>query len=423
MRLFLILLCVCTCSARSQEDPGEIRRLREGKFEAILRVQDSRTPHDGKLVSLLADGDPLVRRRAFLAYGSIQDSTALPLLLQGLADPFPEVASTAAFAVGQTATLLSPSHRADLEQDILWNRLRTTTAPDQIIEELGKFGTRNGLQDLITRIGNVYPHEHVDAVTMAVARFGIRGITDPSAIHYLIAALKNAEATPWRAMYALQRIGDHPETQAELEHLALFRQHEDPLVRMHLALLLGKVRDERICKDPLTRMAQSDADWRVRVTALRSLASYPLATDPNALDIYRRACLDGNAHIALAAITALRNSDLVPPDTNRSAREVFERLYQLAANPGNGYAWELQGEAANTIAVLLRDAAFRRIPSASWPNPIAFADMLGAQASTGAAAAGPREGTRVRAAAHAQEGRAALGAGPRGQGRSRRWRH
>jgi hypothetical protein len=57
MRIFLFLVCVCAVCARSQDDPETRLRVRNEKIEAILRTQDRRTIHDGRLVSLLFDGD------------------------------------------------------------------------------------------------------------------------------------------------------------------------------------------------------------------------------------------------------------------------------------------------------------------------------------------------------------------------------
>ena len=205
MRILLAFLALIAIPVLAQDDPATLRRLRAEKIEAILRSQDLRSVHDGRLISLLSDADPLVRRRAYLAYGSIQDSAALPLLVRGLSDPDIAVEEAAAFAIGQTGAGLSLPRRTDLEHDLLWNRVQTTQVPDQLIEELGKFGTTSGLQDLIIRIGNVYPCRHEEGMTMAIARFAIRGITDAGAVQYLLAGIRTTDRVPWQAVYAIQR--------------------------------------------------------------------------------------------------------------------------------------------------------------------------------------------------------------------------
>ena len=59
---------------------------RRDKLELIMRFQDTRTIHDGKLISFFSDPDPLVRERAVSAYGSIQDTSVLNLLVDRLWD-------------------------------------------------------------------------------------------------------------------------------------------------------------------------------------------------------------------------------------------------------------------------------------------------------------------------------------------------
>jgi cyclophilin family peptidyl-prolyl cis-trans isomerase/HEAT repeat protein len=388
MRAGLVLLALCCCTqAFAQNDPETLKRQREEKIEVILRIKDRRTLHDGKLLSLLSDADPVVRRKAFLAYGSIQDSTALGVLTQGLSDPDRAVQTTAAFALGQTGSLLSPASRAALEHDLLWNRLQGTDAQDELIEEIGKFGTQDGLQDLVIRFGSEYPRVHEHGLTMAIARFAIRGITDASAVRYLLAGLRMSAQPAWETMYALQRVGDNPESKAEIEHLALIRESPDPLVRMHLATLLGKLRDQRVAREPLIRLASYDGDWRVRVNAYRALATFSLANDGVVLDLFRRALYDGTTSVALAAIAALKSSDITVADTAGSARELLRHLEAMVTNRDDAFAWQYQAEAATTLATLLRAAALPFFPDVQWPNLHLRADMLRALGSTGNPAA------------------------------------
>jgi cyclophilin family peptidyl-prolyl cis-trans isomerase len=383
MRMILLLIAFVAFQAQSQDDLATVRRLRTEKTETILRIQDRRTLHDGKLLSLLSDPDPIVRRKAFLAYGSLQDSTVLGPLTHGLADPDQQVQAAAAFAIGQTGTVLSETARAELEHDLLWNRLQTTELQDQLLEEIGKFGTLDALQDMVIRIGNEYPRKHEHGMTMAIARFAIRGITDAGAVRYLLAGIKMSAQPSWEAVYALQRVGDHPESRAEIEHLALLRESPDPLVRMHLATLLGKLKNSRVAREPLIRLASNDGDWRVRVNAYRALASYPLASDGIVLDLFRRALYDGNTSVALAALSALKSSDIAVTDTAGAARELLHHLEAMVTNRDDAFAWQYQAEAAVTLATLLRAAALPYFPDESWPNLRLQADLLRALGSTG----------------------------------------
>ena len=106
--------------AQSLEEVAEIR---QKKLELILRFQDLRTIFDGKLISFLSDNDPIVRERAVRAFGSIQDTSVLHLLVNSLTDASPQVQFAAAFAIGQTAQQLSKKNRQILEHDLIWARL------------------------------------------------------------------------------------------------------------------------------------------------------------------------------------------------------------------------------------------------------------------------------------------------------------
>ena len=384
---FLLFLCFCS-SVHAQEDAEAARRYRE-KFETILRIQDRRTTHDGKLVSLLSDSDHFIRERAARAYASMQDTQAIPLLIARLADPEWRVQEAAAFAIGQTAVLLSPESQARLESELIWKRLPDSQVPDRLLEEIGKFGTEEGLKDIMIRSGNIYPDRHPAGTTLCVARFAVRGIVNADAIRYLLRRTKQMESTPWQVVYALQRIGSDPEIQNDIEFLVLLRQHLDPLVRMNLAALLGKVKDGGVTIEPLRRMAEFDADWRVRVNALKALALYPLRKDPGSLLIFRRAFYDPDVQIATTALASLRTSDLIAADTADDTEGVFRHLRYLAYNASGDFAWPVQSEAAQTLAALIGRTAFSdggpRMPS----NRHLHAELLRAHGATGDPAALP----------------------------------
>ena len=157
---------------RTEEERAQIRR---DKIEAILRIQDRRTIHDGSLVAAISDPDPVVRERALLAYGSLQDTSVLNLLTEALRDPVQAVQEMAAFAIGQTGTQLSPGGRRRLDDDLIWKRLAGTRAADRLIEEIGKFGTAEGLNDLLIRVGDAYPQQSTRGMLMCIARYAIRG--------------------------------------------------------------------------------------------------------------------------------------------------------------------------------------------------------------------------------------------------------
>ncbi len=395
--LLLCFVVVPLVSLHAQRTEEERARIRRDKIETILRIQDRRSVHDGRLIAATGDADPVVRERAFLAYGSIQDTSALGLITEALRDPVPAVQEMAAFAIGQTGTRLSPGGRRRLDDDLIWKRLAGTLAADRLIEEIGKFGTDEGLNDLLVRVGDAYPQQFTQGMLMCIARYAIRGPVSPAAVRYVLRFVKSAETAPWEAVYALQRIGDHPDVRAELEHLVPLRLHADPLVRMNLAALLGKVREPRITQDPLSRLAEFDRDWRVRVNALKALALHPLRTVPQVLPVFRRAFYSRDLHVALTAIGSLRTSDILASDSAGVAGDVFEHLRILTANRSNNFPWQVQAEAAQTLAALLGPGALPAVLPTRWPQPMLQADLLRAVGATGTPDALPvlQEGARA----------------------------
>jgi len=270
------------------------------------------------------------------------------------------VRCAAAFAIGQTAGLMSQPGRQNLSHEIIWVRLDRISsvgstpdaATDRMIEELGKFGTHQALNDLVLKYGNSYPAVHQQAVVMGLARFAIRGVSTSEGTNYLIKLIKPYDQADWHTVYALQRIGDREEIRSELESTALLYQHSDPLVRMNLATLLGKVRDERICLAPLSRLAEFDADWRVQVNALRALANYDLHDHPEIIDLFRRLFLSDKPYVALTALSSFGNLHALDRSANPQTANAFSELERIAVNDGNGYLWQLQGEAITAVAKL-----------------------------------------------------------------------
>ncbi len=381
-----LIFTVDVVAQQSQESEG---RVRQDKLELTFRIKDRRTIHDGKLLKLLSDEDPAVRKEATLAFGSIQDTTVLGLLTNSLIDRDPSVQLAGAFAIGQTGVMLGKQGKQQLEYDLIWKRLSQTSAADRLIEEIGKFGTETGLNDLMVRVGNAFPRQHTEAMTMCIARFGIRGIASVDAVRYLIQLTKPTDATPWQVAYALQRIGSHEEIRLELDHLVGLQKHPDPLVRMYLATLLGKYTKEKGTREVLVRLAEFDGDWRVRVNALKSLSNFDLNDRDQDIWTFKRAFYSDNPYVRLTALASFANTGLGMSDTNRMTRDVFEELKHIARNERNDFAWQEQAEAGLTLAKLGKKEALPFLQPTTRPYRYLRGRILVALGNTGSPGALP----------------------------------
>jgi peptidylprolyl isomerase len=282
---------------------------------------------------------------------------------------------------------MSQRAREQLEYDLIWKRLPFTTARDHLIEQIGMFGTAAGLNDLLVTVGNTYPLASTRAVTMAIARFAVRGITPDDAVRYLLRFITPAETVPWETAYAFQRIGDHPLVRTYLEEIVLLWRSPDPLVRLNIAVLLGKLKDARTSAVPLDRLARHDADWRVRVAALRALAQLPLDQTPAALDVYRESFFNERHAIAVTAITSLPVAAVRAAKDHPVCAEIRNQLSVIARNDVRNFEPELQGEAAIALAKIEGDEALPVLRSLRTANPRARARIATACAATGDTAA------------------------------------
>ncbi len=381
---FLFVPAILIAQPSSQDSARE----RESKMEIILRTQDLRTPHDGKLISFLSDGDPAVRERAVRAYASIQDTTVLPLIVRLLTDADPQVELSAAFSLAQTAAQLSEPARQTLEHDVIWNRLDAMQpkAAERLIEEVGKFATGRGLDDLLQRFAETFPQVHTQSLAMCMARCAIRNVTTSGGVQYLLRFIRPPDAVPWQVMYALQRIGDREESRNEIDQIARIYRHPDPIVRMHLATLLGKIRDERSSLEPLRLLADADPDWRVRVNALKALSNFNLRGKDEIVETFRRAFYSENLYISLTALSAFGASVVSHQDSSGAVKEAFSAIERMSDNADRQYPWQIQGEAVISLAKLEKKGALRFLhPSTSSP-PQLQADILKAVALCGAPA-------------------------------------
>ena len=383
--LLVILFTTVTYSQQSQEE--ERLKKQRDNLELVMRFQDLHTIHDGKLISFLSDTDDVVRERATFAFGSIQDTAVLPLLIRILSDPVDAVQLAAAFAIGQTATLLSPKGKINLESELIWKKLGYTRVDERLIEEIGKFGSEDALSQLMIRYGTLFPRVNVNGLIMSIARFAIRGIYNKEAIQYLTTFIKPQSAVNWRAMYALMRIStiskSHTEIMYEINNISQLYKDGNPLTRMNLATLLGRLKTEEYCLDPLMRMADFDHDWRVRVNAIKALSAFNLKGKDNIIKTFKRAFYDGNMHIALTALSSFGNVDLKDKDSSAITMETFGWLKRMVENPDRAYKWQYQGQASITYAKLVGEEAVDLLLSKKDLSPQLQANIIEALAQTG----------------------------------------
>ena len=317
---------------------------RHERVMEILRMQDARVPFGAPMAGFLADADPAVRRRAALACGSLQDTAAIPPLESALGDSDASVAEAAAFAIGQSAARLSAAGRERFAEELIRRRIPRSRAAGRLTEETGKFAPAVSLPALVAARGT----SDTVHTAMAIARSAVRGVTDSAATAYVLRLALGRAPVPWQVAYALQRIGDATEIRKNIAGLCALTGAQDPLVRMNLAVLLGKIHTGEACTAPLLSLASNDPDWRVHVSALRALS---LCASPRRREVdgvFMAAFRERNVNVAVAALADFPPAGFRPADT--SGVRAVALLTRISENSGGRYPWQVQSEAAGALA-------------------------------------------------------------------------
>lgn len=285
---------------------------------AILRAEDARRAGDPQLRDALHDSDPVLRQRAVLACGRLQDSTLVPVLLPLLADPDAAVRQEAAFALGQIG---HRSARLPLEQaagatgDLELQRLA--------IEALGKLGDRAATPRVVAALSDPAPRTREEA---AVALWRL---ADSTALGALIA--HHADPDPevrWRVLYAMEKIVA-PDRVVLIAALHL----NDPewLTRAFAARTIGRQKSQRGVAYVADHLG--DSEPAVVVNALRALQSIADSTCETCTGRIARALSHESPYVRVTAATVLGERFAMSMAGATAKQMVLDSLKSHLADP------------------------------------------------------------------------------------------
>lgn len=289
---WLLLLLLAACARTPQPSAtGTANKYQDATIRLIGTAQDER--NTAALLPWLSNGNPVYRREAALALASVQAPAAVPALLPLLRDREPDVRRAAAYALGQTGDSTAV--------DSL--RVRVLQESDDVVrryvhEALGRTVTRHSLPEL-WRVEVLNDTARAAALAWGLSRAALRGLASPESIRRTVLLL-NEPKMPMRgrlaAAVALARTRGF---EADLKRLALStllrvaQKDRSYAVRAAAATTLGRIaaaptsRQEKLggplpamhqISDILASLATKDPDYRVRLSAIRSLpfeANYP----------------------------------------------------------------------------------------------------------------------------------------------------
>lgn len=275
--------------------------------EALQSVVDAQLGRDGAaLITFLQDDDPAVRARAAFALGSVQDTAAIPVLVDRLTDPTARVRADAAFALGQMpGTVPSEPLFALLDGD--------STVAALAMEALGKTGDAASLRRLVQR--EVAPDQQ-SHLALAIARYGLRDVHDSLAVNRLVDLLTESgdEALRRDAAYYVGRMTDPAPWQHRADAIRTALRTAAPGEPAAMHLVLGVARLKQPTDDALLfDWLRTATDWRTRVNVARALSG---RTDrPAVVAELIKSLNDSIPHVAITAAQSLSGAALAPSQT------------------------------------------------------------------------------------------------------------
>jgi peptidylprolyl isomerase len=280
----------------------------------------------------------------------------IPLLASLLSDPDPDVRTAAAFASGQMNFMADSVQRraisASLSSILVVEKDQHVLL--RLIEAMGKTGDPASLAALVERAAGTSSTSLRGEIALSVARYAYRGIKSPAATSLAAAILGGGDRNEkWKGAYALFRIGEKDLLERHTRQIREAASDDDPNVRMFLAPVLGKVLPATDT-EPLVKFIGFDPDWRVRVNAVKALASMDVPASSRATGVLVKAIGDFNEHVSLAAIAAAGAKDGGHFDLHHPVSIV---LRQVISDDHGGYSARQRREAAICFAKLhARDA-------------------------------------------------------------------
>lgn len=335
------------------------------------RVAPPAPEQPADLVTLLADEDARIRRRAAIAVGRVDLEEGIPPLVERLRDSDPDVRAMAAFGLG----LIGSTTAADPLTTLLADA--EPAVRGRAAEALGLIGAKGAA----TAIGTMAAEYARAPAVVAMApddetwpaapeadafRLALGALVRLGAYEPLAAAVLDAGGRPvttwWPVAFAFQRVGDE-RARGALAHLL---QSPGKYTRSFAARGLGAVRDRASVPALRSLLAPGKVPDEVVVSAVRALAQIG---DPSAAEsivaLVADVRVDPNLRLeAIAALGTLR------------ARESLPYVEDYVTD-----AWPVIRSAALRAAAAIDQEAFVMVlgslaPDRDWTVRVALAEVL-----------------------------------------------
>lgn len=289
--LLSVICLIAACQAKV-EKPGDIS-LNKYADSTLAQIYDYQDKRDTKeLLAFFNHENAEYRRAAAEAFGSVQDSMAIPMLGQLLYDSSAQVRKAAAYALGQSydSSAVMPLARALQGEDSVFVRR-------ELLEALGKVVTQPQIQLLYNQSDASVKEK--EGLAWGLYRAGIRNVHDGVAVRLGVSLLDSANSYETRlgAAHFLARGQNLELKRYETAIIKAATRDVSPNVRMAAATALRNIQSETAI-NTLRVLAKKDADYRVRVNALRALSAFNF---DQANTVVYESLGDETLHVAITA--------------------------------------------------------------------------------------------------------------------------
>ena len=289
LTLLLLATCACDCSdpsTREPEDPTTTAETPPAEDDpakdrlAMLAAADRRVLSEA-LRDGARSGDVETRRVASLAVARLHDPAAVPVLEHALADPDPVVRRRASLGLGALEDRAPDDASAALLGALAAETVTANRAA--MLTDLGRIGGEDAVGAFREALAGNEPEARAAACT-GLGSYGLRSRSVDPAILRRVAARMVDDTTPevrLACSYALTRLSPPPPTASDdaraiVEDLGRASADDDAEVRAMAVRGLGRYPGAPV--DLLAARA-ADPDWRVAVQAFRSLAKVEPSPD------------------------------------------------------------------------------------------------------------------------------------------------
>jgi len=289
--MLILGVLILSCTTDKQTTPNKF------SDQTLIKIYDLKDKRDSKgLLSFFSNKNVVYRAEAALAFGSVQDTLALPNLHFLLNDTNETVRLSAAFAIGQTSHLSSiESLRAQLNQEtseqVMYELL---IAYGSCVDSLGLgYLTNFKSSSNLTAEGKAW----------GLYKAGLKKIMSKNGTSEVIQLLKK-ENVQLAASNYFSRLQIENIAAYETELIESLNTSKNPNIRMNLARAIGKI-DSKKSQTTLLDLLKTEPSDLVIINALRVLDS---KYESNYLSEVQNLVLSSKPQVALAASNVIMKS-------------------------------------------------------------------------------------------------------------------